>query len=64
MLEEWWQVTACNVAILVDGGRKHRSGVLAKPRGVVGTSAKEGDAKGGSADDHSVSVLAIPFFLF
>ena len=54
MLEEGRQETTTQVAILVDGGCEDGPAVRPIPAGVIGAAAKEGEAEGGSADDHSL----------
>ena len=55
VLEERRQIAAGEVAILVDGGGQDGAAVLPIPARVVGAAAEEGDAEGGSADDHSLT---------
>src|SRR5580658_3684724 len=53
VLEERRQPAHTDVAIFVDRGADHRAAVLAKPRRVIGSAAKQRDAKRGAADDHA-----------
>src|ERR1700687_4801161 len=55
MRENRRQVAARQVGVFVDCGSQHRSAVGAVPARIVGASAKKGDAKGCSADDHPVT---------
>src|SRR5262245_13643928 len=52
VLEERGQVTAGEIAVLVDAGRQHSAAMAPVPRRVVGAAAKEGNAKRRPADDH------------
>ena len=55
VLEERRQIAASEIAIFVDGRGQDGPAVAAIPAGVVGPAAEEGDAEGGSADDHSLT---------
>jgi hypothetical protein len=58
VLKKRRQVTAGQVAILVDRSCENRSAVDAIPRGIVGSSTKKRDTKGGPADNHRSRLLS------
>src|SRR6266850_3104320 len=53
VLEEGWEITACDITVFVDGRGQHHAAMLAIPCRIIRPSSKEGDPKRGSADDHS-----------
>jgi len=57
VLEERWQITAREIAVLVNRGSKHRPTVITVPAGIVRATAEERNAKWGSAYNHSVPFL-------
>jgi hypothetical protein len=56
VLEKRWQIAAGKVAILVYGRCQHRSAVGTIPCGIIGSTAKKGNTKWGSADDQSLTL--------
>ena len=55
VFEKGRKLAKADVTVFVDCRSDYSSAVLAVPAGVVGPSAKKGDAKGCSADDHPVT---------
>src|SRR5579863_6767553 len=51
--EEGRHVARRDVAIFVDRSGESRAAMLAEPDGIVGATAEERDAEGGSAHDHA-----------
>jgi hypothetical protein len=52
VLEKWRQAPAGDVAVFVDSGRQNCATVFPVPARVVGTSAKKGNTKWRSRDNH------------
>jgi hypothetical protein len=52
MFKERRKITACEIAVLVDGGAEHCAAVISVPRRVIGAATKKRNAKGSPADDH------------
>ena len=59
MVEKRRQMARVNVAVLVDGGGKHRAAVLAVPARIVRAAAKHRDAIGGSSNNHFLPFVII-----
>src|SRR5882724_194026 len=53
VLEEGWEITACDITVFVDSRGQHHAAMLAIPCRIIRPSSKKGNTKRGSADDHS-----------
>ena len=57
IFEEGRQVTARDIATLVDRRRQHGAAKLAEPNRIIGSSAEKRNSKWGAGYDHAITFL-------
>ena len=53
IIKKGWQIAAGEITIFIAAGRQHRSAVREVPGRIVGSAAKERQAKGCAANNHA-----------